>query len=202
MRRSVWMMVLVGCASTPKGGAAGGVPAAPAVPDEAELVAHEVTFEVPLPPEAYLPRFERDAATLAPLLPGTPALPGVVGVARVSGPDFPSPGSVRRVLLAGGGEALEQVLEHEPRRLRYQVWGYTLESAKPVRSAVGEFRFAPSAAGTRVTWRYAFHLERERFPGWLGPLGRWLFRTTFLERDYAEFMRAGVGAMKARALVP
>jgi len=83
------------------------------------------------------------------------------------------------------------------------VSNYSLRQARPVHYAIGEFRFEPlGPAATRVTWRYSFKLRDDRFPGTLGGLGRRLFRNRFLERDYAEFMRAGVAAMQAWALRP
>jgi hypothetical protein len=36
---------------------------------------------------------------------------------------------------------------------------------------------------------YSFALRRDRFPGYLGGLGDFLFRISFLDRDWAEVMR-------------
>jgi hypothetical protein len=55
---------------------------------------------------------------------------------------------------------------------------------------------------TEVVWTYAFRLRSDRFPGFLGPLGRWLLRVVFLDRAYAVLMRETLKAMKAYAEAP
>jgi hypothetical protein len=65
---------------------------------------------------------------------------------------------------------------------------------------VGEFRHVALDAGrTEVVWTYAFRLRGDRFPGMLGPLGRRLMKTVFLDRAYATLMRETLKAMKAGA---
>jgi hypothetical protein len=61
---------------------------------------------------------------------------------------------------------------------------------------MGAFTFAPAGATTHVTWRYTFKLRSDRLPGWLGGLGRALFRASFVEADYAPFMQAQVRAIQ------
>ena len=102
---------------------------------------------------------------------------------------FPTVGSVRLVCLRDGGMAEETVLSVTDRRLVYLVT-YEMAEAEPVHHAIGSFTFAPDGARTHVTWRYSFALRTDRLPGALGGLGRELFRTTYLEKDYADFMRS------------
>jgi len=42
---------------------------------------------------------------------------------------------------------------------------------------------------TRIVWTYSFKLKGCEFPGYLGAFGRYRFRVTFLDRQYAEIMR-------------
>ena len=55
-----------------------------------------------------------------------------------------------------------------------------------------------------MTWTYAFRLRGDRFPGLLGPLGRWLLKVAFLDRAYAVLMRETLKATKrgAEAAIP
>ena len=71
------------------------------------------------------------------------------------------------------------------------VWNYTTEQAKPIHYGVGDFQYtATDAAHTHIHWTYSFALERSRFPGYLGAFGDFLFRVTFLDRQYAELMKS------------
>lgn len=160
------------------------------------LVIREVTYEVARPVDVYVADFILGGTNLENFLHGTESVPGVDHNEVLSGGDFPTVGSRRLVCLKGGGSAVEEVLLHEPRRLRYLVTDYTLPAARPIAYAIGEFVFdSLSAARTRVTWRYSFKLRTNTFPGRLGPLGRYLFRRSFVDRDYARFMDAAVDVM-------
>jgi hypothetical protein len=44
----------------------------------------------------------------------------------------------------------------------------------------------------RLRWTYSFKLRNAVFPGRLGGFGRWLFRVTFVNRDYATLMRSAL----------
>jgi hypothetical protein len=99
---------------------------------------------------------------------------------------------VRKVVLEDGQSAHEEVLACDEGQLRYFVTQYTSPQAKPIAWGLGEFTFVPAGDRTHVTWRYSFKLRSDTFPGWLGGLGRTLFRKRFLETDYAEFMDAQV----------
>lgn len=124
----------------------------------------------------------------------TTSLPGVAGDYPLSPGGFGRPGSRRLVCLTDGSTTEEQSLESEvgatSYHFRYQVWNYTTEKARPIRYAVGDFHFAAIASDrTRIVWTYSFALDPQRFPGYLGAVGNFLFRVTFLDRQYAELMR-------------
>jgi hypothetical protein len=98
----------------------------------------------------------------------------------------------------------EQALERDGTatsgRFRYIVWNYTTPKERPVAYGVGEFRTVQIAsAHTRITWTYSFKLKDDVFPGYLGALGRWLFRVGFLDRDYAAMMRGVLDGYKTTA---
>jgi hypothetical protein len=140
-------------------------------------------------------------AKLEDSLPATAALPGVVGTTQLTPGEWGGAGARRRVHLSDGGSATEQVLDEVVgERFRYLVWDYTTAAARPIAYAIGEFRYRPLDGGrTEVTWTYAFRLRPDRFPGTLGPLGRWLLKVVFLDRAYAVLMRETLKAMKAGA---
>ena len=127
------------------------------------------------------------------------SLPGVVGIFPLGTIPFPHPGSRHIVCLSDGSTLLEQSLEEEQtstfHRFRYIVWNYTSPKARPIEYGVGEFRDTQIDSGhTHIVWTYSFHLKENAFPGYLGALGRYLFRVTFLDRDYAAMMRASLNA--------
>lgn len=160
------------------------------------LVWREERFEVPLPLDDYYPRFLIGAQNLENYLPGTPKVPGVDHNEALSVDVFPAVGSRRLVCLADGNWAREEVLALDDTGFRTLVSNYSLEAARPIEYGLGEFKFERlTASSTRVTWRYSFKLRTNRFPGSLGGLGRWLFRRSFLDSDYAAFMAAGVTKM-------
>jgi len=149
------------------------------------------------------PRTLHDWMSSTPLedsLPATSRLPGVVGTTLLT-KSWGEPGARRIVHLSDGAQATEQILDQEPgRRFRYVVWDYTTPAARPVAYAIGEFRFlAAEGERTELVWTYAFRLRGDRFPGVLGPLGRWLMRVAFLDRAYAELMRETLKRTKAGA---
>jgi hypothetical protein len=134
-------------------------------------------------------------------LPATGALPGVIGTTQLTRGVWGDPGARRIVHLSDGASATEQILEMIPGEwFRYQVWDYTTPAARPIAFAIGEFRYVPvDAQRTEIVWTYAFRLRGDRFPGFLGPLGRWLLKVAFLDRAYAVLMRETLKAMKAGA---
>jgi hypothetical protein len=125
------------------------------------------------------------------------SLPGVAGTYSLGEIPFGTAGSHRLVCLSDGSTLEEQVLENvhtgETFLFRYIVWHYTTSQAKPIEYGIGEFNDAEISPGrTRITWTYSFKLKSNEFPGYLGSLGRYLFRVVFLDRQYAAMMRASL----------
>jgi hypothetical protein len=131
-------------------------------------------------------------------------LPGVWGTRVLTGSEFGSPGSRRIVFLTDGSTLEEQALEREQKdtesRLRYLVWNYASPKGRPVEYAIGEFRTSQvDASHTLLIWIYSFKLRNSVFPGRLGEFGHWLFRVTFVNRDYATLMRSALQRYKENA---
>ncbi|MGH6909677.1 MAG: SRPBCC family protein [Phenylobacterium sp.] len=175
------------------------LPPPPDIELGAPMIAHTERVVIDMPPDAFSEWMLQ--ARLEDQIPDTGALPGVVGTAQLTPGDWGRPGARRVVHLSDGARCTEQVLSYIPGQVfRYVVWDYTTAAARRVTYAVGEFLFAPLEGGrTEVTWTYAFRLKPDRFPGKMGRLGRWIFRHVFLERNYAELMRATLQATKAYA---
>jgi hypothetical protein len=168
-----------------------------------KLAWHEEQTAIPLSPEKAYARL--NGAPLEGLLPGTSRIPAVVGTTALNDTPFPHPGARRRVMLADGSTATEEVLENAPGSyFSYKVWGYTLSTARPVQYGKGEFWYQPAEHGqaTTLRWRYSFKLRSDRFPGMLGPFGRFLFTKVFLDRSYATFMKSAMNAIERYALQP
>jgi len=71
------------------------------------------------------------------------------------------------------------------------VWNYSTAKGRPIEYAVGEFRTSQvDTSHTRIIWIYSFKLKSSVFPGRLGRFGRWLFRVSFVDRDYGTLMRS------------
>ncbi len=137
---------------------------------------------------------QAEATALEDAVGESASLPRVAGTYLLSPGRFGGPGSRRLVCLTDGSTLLEQVVALErtqdSHRFRYVVWGYTSPSTRPIAYGVGEFEHrAIGSDRTHVRWTYSFALRCDRFPGFLGPFGAWLFRVGFLERDYAVMMR-------------
>ena len=170
----------------------------PAVASPEELVSHieEITIERPL--NETLDGFNRP---LKDSIHTTSSLPGVSGDHMLTQGTFGTPGSRRLTCLTDGSTLEEEVLESERTansfHFRYVVWNYTSESARPILYGVGDFRDSDIGGRTHVVWTYSFMLNRERFPGELGNFGRFLFRVGFLDRQYADMMRATLNGTKA-----
>lgn len=164
-----------------------------------QLVFREEVFDVPR--GQWFDDFLVGGKTLERFLPGTEQVPGVDHDEDLTSPGFPAVGSKRVVCLRDGSTALEEVLTLEPQHLRYLVTNYDTPGAEPILYGVGDFRFASLDGNTtRVTWRYAFKLRDDQLPRSLGDLGVWLFRSSFLDTRYAEFMKQGVLAMQRWAV--
>jgi polyketide cyclase/dehydrase/lipid transport protein len=168
-----------------------------------KLAWHEEQIVIPLPPREVHARL--DSVPLESLLPGTGRIPAVTGTEPLNDVPFPQPGARRRVMLADGSAVTEQVIQNTPDGyFSYKVWGYTLRAARPIQYGKGEFWYQPADKGqaTIVRWRYSFKLRPGRFPGMLGPAGRFLFTKAFLDRSYAAFMKSAMNAMERYALQP
>jgi hypothetical protein len=125
----------------------------------------------------------------------TRALPSVAATRTLTNGEFGAVGSRRLVCLTDGSTLEEEILQNDRSptvaRFSYVVWNYTSKVARPVSYAVGYFeRTALPGSRTHVRWTYAFQLNRNRFPGILGSVGNFLFRKAFLDRQYADMMRA------------
>ncbi|MBM4781848.1 MAG: hypothetical protein GQE15_29570 [Archangiaceae bacterium] len=164
-----------------------------------ELVFREEVFDVAR--AQWFDDFLAGGKNLERFLPGTNQVPGVDHDEDLTSPGFPAVGSKRVVYLRDGSTAFEEVLTLEPQHLRYLVTNSDTPGAEPILYGVGDFRFAALDENTtRVTWRYAFKLRDDRLPGSLGSLGVRLFRSSFLDTRYADFMRSGAVAMQRWAV--
>jgi hypothetical protein len=170
----------------------------PAITSAEELVSH--TEEITI--DRSLDKVLDDAKKpLKDTIHKTSSLPSVSGDHMLTQGTFGTPGSRRLTCLTDGSTLEEEVLQREQTansfHFRYVVWNYTSESARPILYGVGDFRDSDIGGRTRVVWTYSFMLKRERFPGELGSFGRFLFRVGFLDRQYADMMRATLNGTKA-----
>jgi hypothetical protein len=170
----------------------------PAIASTEDLVSHteEITIDGPL--AAVL---DGSSRPLKDTIHKSDSLPGVSGVHMLTQGTFGAPGSRRLTCLTDGSTLEEEVLQREQTnnsfRFRYIVWNYTSETARPIVYGVGDFHDTDLGDGrTHVVWTYSFMLNRERFPGELGGFGRFLFRAGFLDRQYADMMRATLHGTK------
>jgi hypothetical protein len=123
-------------------------------------------------------------------------MPGVSGTFRLSDGPYGTVGARRLVCLTDGSIAVEEVLlaesHNDSRRFRYVVWNYTREKMRDVDYAVGEFVHSPIAPDkTQVNWTYRFALKEGRDAE--------LFRKSFLESEFAEWMRTLMEQARSRA---
>ncbi len=165
-----------------------------------KLASHEEQVAIPLPPEEVYARL--NGASLESVLRGTDRIPAVVSTKPLNDIVFPNRGARRRVMLADNSTAVEEVIENTPNEyFSYKVWGYTLAAARPIKYGKGEFWYLPAGKGqTTLRWRYSFKLRGSRFPGVLGPFGRFLFTKVFLDRTYAPFMKSSLETIRRYAL--
>jgi hypothetical protein len=173
----------------------------PAIGRAEEFVSHteEITIERPL--AVVLSAVDKP---IKDTFKKTDSLPTVSGDYMLAKGDFGAPGSRRLTCLSDGGTVEEEVLESTQKQssfhFRYVVWNYTSQRARPISYAVGDFLYSEtSERRTHVTWTYSFRLKDGNFPGYLGTLGRFLFRKYFLEREYANLMRGVLNGYKIDA---
>ena len=142
-----------------------------------------------------------DATPLSVRHPAAAGLPGVEDTAPLTPEGFGPVGGRHLVFLTDGTTVVEEVLENTRTdtdwRFRYQVWGYTTAAARPLRYGLGDFHYVAQGERTRITWTYSFELKPDAFPGLLGVgLGGALLKLAFLNGPYAQWMRAGLAAIK------
>ena len=165
--------------------------------DDPELVFREEVFELKGEVTDVFPAFVEFARHLENMLPGTGKFAAVHHNEDLTAEGFPAVGSQRVVCLVDGHFAFEEVLGMRADGFNYVVSNYSLEEARPIRYGLGDFTFSPGSVGhTKVVWRYSFKLRDDTFPGSWGGLGRTLFRSSFLDSDYAAFMKSGAAAMQ------
>lgn len=168
----------------------------PAIAPIDQLVSHTEEVIVNRPLDEVLA--EADRTPLNQAIRKSDSLPGVSGTYELTSVGFGEPGSRRLVCLTDGATTEEEVLEHDrdknSAQFRYVVWNYTTEKARPILYGVGHFSWTDLGNGrTQVHWTYSFQLNPQRFPGYLGSFGNFLFRVGFLDREYAQMMRETLG---------
>lgn len=134
----------------------------------------------------------------------TGSLPIISGEYMLTNGEFGAPGSRRIICLTDRSTVEEEVLQSErdnnSSRFRYVVWNYTTEKARPISYGIGDFHYTAMDGGrTHITWTYSFKLKEHNFPGNLGALGCFLFRISFLDREYAALMRGVLNGYKTDA---
>jgi hypothetical protein len=173
----------------------------PAIASPVQLVAHIEEIVVDRSLAAVQ---SADQKSLKDTIKKASSLPGVSGDYPLNSIPFGTPGARRLVCLTDGSTLEEQVLARERTdatyHFRYEVWNYTSSAARPIEYGVGEFHYTQSdPAHTHILWTYSFKLKDNEFPGYLGALGRYMFRVFFLDRQYAEMMRGTLQAGKQNA---
>ena len=173
----------------------------PAIAPPTELVSHTEEINIARPLEAVLKAVDKP---LKDTFKKSDSLPTVSGEYQLTKGAFGIPGSRRLTCLTDGSSLEEEVLQSDrdasSHRFRYIVWKYTTEKARPIEYGIGDFHYVQLESGnTHITWIYSFKLKEHEFPGYLGALGRWLFRKRFLEKDYADLMRGVLNGYKADA---
>ena len=175
---------------------------APAVLPFDRLVSHSESVVIDRPLAAVLRIVQ--TTSLKDAIDRRSNLPGVSGTHMLTPGDFDRPGARRLTCLTDGSTVEEQILVNRSGAgaaiFQYVVWNYTTERARPIDYGVGRFVRTQFGDGhTHTQWTYGFALRRDRFPGWLGGFGEFLFRKFFLDRDYATMMRNSLAAEKLRA---
>jgi hypothetical protein len=179
----------------------GFVDTPPPAIEQAMLVDHAEDITINRPLDVVIA--ENNRTPIEKTMHGTSTLPGIAGTHVLRG-SWPEPDALRVVCLTDGGSTEEQILENtrsgNTHHFRYEVWNYTTPQARPVAYAVGDFLETDLGDGrTDIHWTYAFRLRANEFPGYLGPLGRVLFRKFYLDSSYAELMRGALTVRKTSA---
>jgi hypothetical protein len=204
------LILLTCCAATSTAAIAAPVPCVPppgfvntphpAVAPVEQLVSHSEDIVIHRPLDVVLDAESK--LSLEKTIDANSSLPSVSGTYMLTKGAYGSPGSRRLTCLTDGSSLVEEVLESgrdkNSGHFRYVVWNYTTEQARPIVYGVGHFVTTDIGAGeTRKHWTYSFQLNRNRFPGYLGRMGDFLFRVGFLDRQYAKMMRGTLAGLKA-----
>ena len=173
----------------------------PSLAPAEQMVTHTEEISIDRPLSTVLDSVSR--TSLKDTIHKASSLPGVAGDYPLGTLPFGTPGAHRLVCLTDGSTLEEQVLAKERSgtsyRFRYIVWNYTSEKANAVEYGIGDFHYTESSGLTHIVWTYSFKLKDHEFPGYLGPVGRYLFRVVFLDRQYAEMMRGTLQTNKQNA---
>jgi len=128
-----------------------------------------------------------DANPITDFVVPTEAIPAIQGITYLSG-DWPEPGALRRVDLAGGHSVHEKVLVNTDTNFAYQIWNITAPAGRAINHIKGEFTYAQSGDEVTVTWDYnikpSVFVVRPAIRG-------------FLDDDFAPFMEAGLTGVVA-----
>ena len=162
------------------------------------LLSHAERVNIEAPLDAVLSYV--DTQPLKRAIQGS-SLRHVTGTYDLTPVSFETVGTRRLTCLSDGSSLVEQVLVRQragnTARFRYVAWDYNSPAARPVRYAIGSFeRIGRGPRVTETRWTYSFALRDGRVPGAFGKFGRYLFRKTFLERDFAGMMRRTLAAEK------
>jgi hypothetical protein len=173
----------------------------PSIGPAEKMVAHIEEISIDRPLSTVLDSVSR--TSLKEAIHQASSLPGVAGDYPLGTLSFGTTGAHRLVCLTDGSTLEEQVLAKERSgtsyRFRYIVWNYTSEKAHAIEYGIGDFYYTESSGLTHIVWTYSFRLKDHEFPGYLGPIGRYLFRVVFLDRQYAEMMRGTLQTNKQTA---
>ena len=207
--KTAFLSVALACVSAPAIAASetqcaipqGFVDTPPPDIEQATLVEHVEDITINQPLDVVIAAANR--TPVEKTMHGTSTLPGIAGAHVLRGA-WSEPGALRVVCLTDGGSTEELVLVNtrngNTHHFRYEVWNYTTVQARPVAYAVGDFLETDLGDGrTQIHWTYAFRLRANEFPGYLGSLGRLLFRKLYLDTRYAELMRGALAVRKASA---
>ncbi|MEL6463681.1 MAG: SRPBCC family protein [Pseudomonadota bacterium] len=131
-----------------------------------------------------------DQNPITDFVTATEAIPAIEGTEVLSG-NWPEPGAVRRVDLAGGHSVHERVLTNTPTSFTYQIWDITAPAGRVVDHIKGEFNFEQRGDSVQVTWDY--NIKPNIF------IARPAINR-YLRDDFGPFMRAGLtGTVNAYA---
>lgn len=130
---------------------------------------------------------------------GTDSIPGVRSTRPIKGINIRQEGFLRIICLDDGSTAVEKILKNIPDKyFSYQVWDYAIKCGDNIEYALGEFWFTPEGSKTHIRWRYSFKLNKKKFLGRTGPLGRQLAKI-FLRTRYNELMNVTLNNIKKGA---